>query len=309
MKNNKKWLTCILALLLMACIGSMQVWAETDDGADTIDDVAVQTPLVSGCDLSVDRLAEVKVKQYGFSMKVPEGTVLSLDSTAQAFAATDFTRSYFIDQGCILYAVTSNDNYCGITMMVNDLESINNYYGDYNSLNDEKKSELIAANGNDENTKSEFVTINGQTYLMVTRKETDATTSSTYRQYHFTTVIGSQKYTLVIQTANATEEDNKVVNEMIQSIRLKGMVNFTKTEIALMVACGILAVAVALVYFFFYRANRFVKAGIYDYKRLGFDFPDEGIDDEDVYDDDEDVDDFDDDEEVAEKSADDESIL
>ncbi len=301
MKKNKKMMATLLvfALTLLASIGGMKVFAEADDDAAVTTTIA---GVVSGCDLSVNNLTEVKVKQYGFSMQVPQGTVISLESDATDFSHSDYTRSYFMEQGCILYTFTPNQNYCAVSVFVNDLDSIYNYYGDYSKLGQEKKAELIAAAGTDDNTAAEFVTINGQTFLQVTMSDNDASTGSHYVQYQFTTVVGGQRYVIYIQTANANDADKVVINQMIQSIKLKGMFPLSVLEVVLIVVCVVLAIAVALVYFFFYRANQFVKAGITDYPRLGFDLPDSGIAEDDIYDDEEDdVDDFEDDEEESDE--------
>lgn len=309
MKKNKKMIATLLvfALTLLASIGGMSVFAQADDAATAAPEETVPTPatVVSGCDLRADKLTDVKVNQYGFSMKVPEGTVISLESDAKVFNQSDYTRSYFMEQGCILYSFTPSQNYCAVSVFVTDLDSIYNYYGDYSKLNEAQKAELIAAAGSDDNTAAEFVSINGQTFLQVTMSDNDASTGSQYVQYQFTTVIGSQRYVIYIQTANANDADKAVINQMIQSIRLKGMSSLSVLDIVLIVVCAVLAIAVALVYFFFYRANQFVKAGITDYPRLGFDLPDSGIAEDDIYDDEEDdVDDFEDDEDDADDEAD-----
>ncbi len=315
MKKNKKMVATLLvfALTLLASIGGMNVFAQNDSAA-TLDATAEKTTVVSGCDLSADKLSAVQVKQYGFSMQVPEGTVISLESDASVFAQSDYTRSYFMEQGCILYTFTPNQNYCAVSVFVTDLDSIYNYYGDYSQLTDEQKAELVAAAGGDDNTVAEFVTINGRTYLQVTMSDNDVSTGNKYVQYQFTTVIGSQRYVIYIQTANAIDSDKAVINTMISSIVLSGLASdnvvasMSKLEIALVVLCVILVIAVALIYFFFYRANQFVKAGITDYKRLGFDLPEKEVDEDDIYDEDEDVDDFDDDEDVEEDDVEEDDV-
>ena len=311
MKKNKKMIATLLvfALTLLASIGGMNVFAQDGDTvtatSDTAADAQTKTVVVSGCDLSADKLSTVFVKQYGFSMQVPEGTVISLESEPSVFAQSDYSRSYFMEQGCILYTFTPNQNYCAVSVFVTDLDSINNYYGDYASLNDEKKAELIAASGSDEGSTAEFVTINGQTYLQVTMTDDDASSGNHYVQYQFTTVIGGQRYVIYIQTANANDADKAVINSMIQSIRLKGLSTLRVIDIVLIAVCAVLAIALALVYFFFYRANQFVKAGITDYPRLGFDMPDNAVEEDDIYDEEDDVDDFEDDEDDFDDDEDD----
>ena len=318
MKKNKKMVATLLvfALTLLASIGGMNVFAQdSDEVTAALDDTAAVTAkVVSGCDLSADKLSTVKVKQYGFSMQVPEGTVISLESNASVFNQSDYSRSYFMEQGCILYTFTPNQNYCAVSVFVTDLDSIYSYYGDYARLTEEKKAELIAAAGSDDNTSSEFVSINGQTYLQTTMSDNDASTGNQYVQYQFTTVIGGQRYVIYIQTANANDADKAVINTMIQSIQLKGFSALNALDIVPIVVCAVLAAAVAFIYFFFYRANQFVKAGITDYPRLGFDMPEKGIDEDDIYDEDDedDIDDFEDDEDGDDEAVspdDDEKII
>lgn len=308
MKKNKKMIATLLvfALTLLASIGGMNVFAQDGDTVTAAldDDVPAATTVVSGCDLSADTLSTVNVKQYGFSMQVPQGTVISLESDASVFAQSDYSRSYFMEQGCILYTFTPSQNYCAVSVFVTDLDSIYNYYGDYSKLNEEQKAELIAAAGSDDNTVAEFVTINGQTYLQVTMSDNDVSTGNQYVQYQFTTVIGGQRYVIYIQTANANDADKAVINTMIQSIQIKGLNSLSVLDIVLIVVCAVLAIAVALVYFFFYRANQFVKAGITDYPRLGFDMPENKVDEDDIYDEEDDVDDFEDDEAVEDDEDD-----
>lgn len=307
MKNRKMIATLLVfALLLLASIGGMNVFAEegADDALEATDTVA---QVVSGCDLKLEDLIQAAVKQYGFSMLVPNANVITIDSDASVFEASDYTRSYFMEQGCMLYCFTDNENYCAVSAFVTDQDSIYNYYGDYAKLNDTQKAELVKAAVTDSATQAEFVKINGRDFLQVTMSDDDVSTGNSYTQYQFTTVIGSQKYVIYIQTANANESDLAVVNEMIKSIKLNGMgLQMNSLDIVLIVVSALLVVAVAIVYFFFYRATRFVKAGINDFARIGFDLPEKTIDEDDIYDD-EDEDEVDEADEDA--SDDDEKII
>lgn len=314
MKNHCKRISVLLALCMavMLCVGSMSVWAEADDdvkttAADDIDENDITAMIVSGCDLNANDLTKVKVSQYGFSMLVPKGTVITLESDAETFAASNYSRPYFMEQGCILYALTEKQNYCAITVFVSDRTSIYDYYGDYNRLSEAKQKELVdaaAAEGNN----AEFVTINGRRYLQVTSN--DASTGDSYTQYQFTTVIDHKEYVIYISTLNANDNDKAVLNKVIGSIKLRGqMLQMTSADIVLTVICLILLISVCVIYFFFYRANQFVKAGIVDYPRLGFDLPKALTSDEAaLLEGEEDDDEDDEDDEDEEESADEEDV-
>lgn len=307
MRTNKKMIATLLTftMLLLGCIGSMSVFAESDDVDESLTTGEEVVTVVSGCDLKSENLVKAKVKQYGLSMLVPEGNLITVDSDPSVFSSTDFSRSYFMEQGCILYAYTDNTNYCAVTAFVSEQNSIYDYYGDYSDLNAAKREELIA-DATSEGTATEFVTINGRNYIQVTSN--DNSSGDDYTQYQFTTVIDHKQYVIYIQTLNANAADKDVLNEMIGSIKLSGEgLQMSKADVILTVVCVILLIAVAVIYFFFYRANQFVKLGITNYTRLGFDLPKANkLDDKDVLgdDEDEDVEDFD--EEFEEEEFDDE---
>lgn len=309
MKFHQKWTAAllVLAMLTTVCLGGMNVFASEDEEA--VDDTAPETTVtatVSGCDLSEDSLVRAKVKQYGLSMLVPKDNVITVDSDSSVFAAADYSRSYFMEQGCILYAYTQNANYCSVTVFVSDQDSIYDYYGDYAGLSEEKRQELVK-DASDDSAVAEYVTINGRGFIQVT--STDSSTGDVYTQYRFTTVIDRKQYVIYIQTLNADKDDKAVLNQMIGSIKVNGEgIYLTPADRMLLVLCIILCIAVAVIFFFFYRATQFVKVGITDFARIGFDLPRSnvlndsdqlvGSDEEDDEDDDDDDDDdeFDDDE-------------
>ena len=307
MKNKKMIATLLVfTMLLLASIGGMNVFAEEGIG-DSVDSTETVAQVVSGCDLKAEDLVQASVKQYGFSMLVPKGNVITVDSDVSVFEASDYTRSYFMEQGCMLYCFTDNENYCAVSAFVTDQDSIYNYYGDYSKLNDTQKTELVNAAATDASTQAQFVKINGRDFLQVTMSDDDVSTGNSYTQYQFTTVIGGQKYVIYIQTANANDADLGVVNEMIKSIKLNGMgLQMDVLDIVLIVMTVLLVIAVAIVYFFFYRATCFVKAGINDFARIGFDLPEKTIDEDDIYDDEDD--DYDDEDEVDEAVEDVEDV-
>lgn len=288
MKHNKKWIATLLAfaMLVLTCMGGMSVFAESEDDLGEVADTEVTAAVVSGCDLKSENLVKAKVKQYGLSMLVPKDNVITVDSDASVFSSTDYSRSYFMEQGCILYSYTNNTNYCAVTVFVSEQDSIYDYYGDYSKLSAAKRDELVAESSA-EGSSTEFVTINGRGYIQVTAN--DNSSGEDYTQYQFTTVIDHKQYVIYIQTLNADANDKAVLNEMIGSIKLSGEgLQLSKADVILTIICIILLIAVVVIYFFFYRANQFVKLGITNYPRLGFDLPKANkLNDSDVIDDDE----------------------
>lgn len=319
MRKNHKIMAALLAiaLVVLTSIGGLAVFAESEESVDSEQiEIADNTTAVSGCDLKSENLIRVKVKQYGFSMLVPQDNVITLESDPSVFASSDYSRSYFMEQGCILYAYADKQNYCAVTVFVSDQDSIYDYYGDYAKLSDAKRDELVAA-ASSETATAEFVTINGRSYIQVTTS--DNTSGENYTQYQFTTVINQKQYMIYIQTMNADDKDKAVLNEMIGSIKLGGQgLRLDGADMLLTVLVVILTIAVAVIYFFFYRANQFVKLGITNYPRLGFDLPkpnelkesdvfDEEDDEEEDEEDDESEDE--DDEEDEEEDNSDERII
>ncbi|MGN0475217.1 MAG: hypothetical protein ACI4IJ_09020, partial [Acutalibacteraceae bacterium] len=166
MKKNKSLIATLLffSMLLVASIGGLSVYAEDADD-DAAADTSSAAEIVSGCDLNVKDLVKVEVKQYGFSMLVPNGNITSLDSPGDNFKAVGYSRPYFMEQGCAMQAFTNNDNYCAVSLFVEHLNSLYNYYGDYNTLSKEQQDELVQDSLDNGNKSAEFVKINGRTYL------------------------------------------------------------------------------------------------------------------------------------------------
>lgn len=298
MRNNKFMaLLLTLSMIVLTCIGGMSVFAESDNTSS--DATGDETPTaVSGCDLKSENLVKATVSRYGLSMLVPKDNVLTVDSDSSVFSSSDsdYSRTYFMEQGCILYAYTSNDNYCAVTAFVSEQDSIYDYYGDYSNLSAAKRDELVGELSSD-SSAAEFVTINGRNYIQVTTS--DNSTGDNYTQYQFTTVINHKQYVIYIQTLNADSNDKLVLNKMISSIKLSGEgMKLSVAEIILTIVCIILLIAVVVLYYLFYRANQFAKLGITNYSPLGFDLPKtNGLNEKDVIDEyDEDDEDDEDDE-------------
>ncbi len=317
-KNRKLTLTMLtFVLIALVAIFGTSAFASSDDETDTTEEVS-STDTVSGCDLNADTLVTVTVEQYGFSMLIPEeGYLTSIEAPAENFETVGYSRPYFIEQSCLMQVFTDSDNYCAVSLFIEELDSIYDYYGDYSSLTEEQQQELIDEALDDGNESAQFVSINGQTYLEA--YVTDSDDDALYEQYQLTTVIDRKEYTIYIQTANANSSDKDVINTMIGSIKLKGMTeSLTAVEITLIVVCVILVLTVALAYFFLFRLNAWAKVGVRDCAIVGFNLPkveksSDDLDDEDDEDDDEDEDgDEDDDDELEEdedEDDDDERII
>lgn len=308
MKLNKKIIAALLAaVMLLSCIGGASVFAE-DDAIDyeDIDNEVIDeadTAVVSGCDLSADKLNKVTVKQYGFSMLVPEGQTITLDSDASVFGASGFTRTRFMEEGCILYSLTDSQNTCSVMVFVSEKDSIFNYYGDYSKLSEEKRKELVADVAS-ENNKAEFVTINGCSFLQITAS--DNSNGTDYTQYQFTTVINQTEYVILISTLNANAKDKAVLNQIIGSIRVRGpWLHLTGEDTLLLIVSVLLLIAVCVLYFFFYRAQQFIKLGVTDFKPWGFNLPTlNEFDSEDILDNEEDDEDDEEEEDEDEENDD-----
>ncbi len=310
MKKNKSLIATLLffSLLLVASIGGLSVYAGSDDVAADHDHDAVHETThthVSGCDLKKDDLVKVKVDQYGFSMLVPNGNITSIESPTANFTAVGYSRPYFMEQGCAMQVFTDNENYCAVSFFVSELNSLYNYYGDYNSLSKEQQDELIQDSISEGNKEAEFVKINGRNYLQAYVSDSSEDGADVYEQYQFTTVIDGVKYMIYIQTANAADQDDAVINEMIKSIKLNGMgPQLTVIDVTLIVVVVLLVIAVLIAYFFLYRISEFKKAGVADFAVIGFDMPNARRKNDEFDDDDDDDEDFEDDEDDDDDDAD-----
>lgn len=313
MKKNKSLIATLLffSMLLVASIGGLSVYADSDDTAAD-DTAATETTVVSGCDLKSEDLVKVEVKQYGFSMLVPGGNITSIESPTENFTAVGYSRPYFMEQGCAMQVFTDNENYCAVSVFVSEQSSLYDYYGDYNSLSEEQQNELIQDSLSEGNESAEFVKINGRTYLKSYVTDSSEETGDVYLQYQFSTVIDSTKYDIYIQAANAVDSDKAVMNEMIKSIKLSGMgMQLNAMDITLIVVVVLLVIAVVMAYFFLFRVSEFTKAGVEKFAIIGFDMPqrdDDEFDEDEEDDEDEDEADSVEEDEVDEDS-DDERII
>ena len=298
MKTNKKLVTAltVFVLTLLMSIFCMSVFAEETDGDQPLLDSA--NTVVSGCDLKKEELHMETVKMADFKMLVPKGDILSVESPADVFAKSDFDRSTLINEKVFFYFNNNKDNYCQVYAGIEELTPLDSYYADYSKLTKAQQDELIAQNvtAGDTTSQASFEKINGRTYLMISRTDTDSSTGNKYVVYGLYTVIGSYKYIIQIVVINPNKTDLSVVNDMLNSIKLGGISNpLSVTEMVLIVCVVILLIAVAFAIFTLYRIDRFVKTGTAIKSVFGFDMPAVNTAEEDVVDaDDGDYDEFED---------------
>ena len=303
MRTNKKLITTLTAfvLLLLASVFCMNVFAENAD--EDVQTLVAAKNVVSGCDLKKEDLQIAKVDLTGFSILVPKGIVLSVESEKEQFAKSDLDRSTLIDQNVFFYSNTDKENYCMVYAGLSELNPIEKCYGNYSSLSKAQQDELISHQITDGDTtsKGSFEKINGRTYMMISNSEQDATSGNKYVVYGLYTVIGDYKYYVQVVAVNPTKNDLQVVNEILNSIKISGMKEPASVlDIALIVCVAVLVLAVAFALFTLFRINQYVKSGTELKSVFGFDLPAVNLpeEDSDDGDDDSDDDDFDDDEVV-----------
>lgn len=311
MRTNKRLITAlsVFVLMLVTSIFCMTVFAEkTEEETET--QLSALSTVVSGCDLKKEDLQMVKVKITGFSMLVPKGDVITLESESSVFEKAKMTygfdRSTLIGENAFFYFNSKNENYCQVYAGFDEINPLDSYYGDYSKLTDDQKNELIAQSvSGDDSAKGRFEKINGRTYLMISKDDEDSTTGNRYSVYALYTVIGSYKYIVQVVAVNPNKTDLEVVNEMLNSVKLGGLKEpVSPLNIALIVCVVILLLAVAFAFFTLYRLYSFVKSGITNVPVFGFNLPERATAADDS-EDDEENDEFDDDSDVDEDSEDD----
>ena len=298
MRTNKKLIASLAAcaMMLLASVFCMTAFAGKAD-SDEVAPAADKT-LVSGCDLKKEDLQMVKVDIANFKMLVPKGDSLSVESSAEVFAKSEFDRNTLISENVFFYFNTNKDNYCQVYAGLMDLNVLERYYGDYSNLTKEQQDELLAqqVTAGDTSSKGSFEKINGRTYMMISKTDSDESTGNKYVVYGLYTVIGNHKYIIQIVGVNPNSNDLSVINEMLNSIQLGGINEPISTlDVALIVCVVILLIAIAFAIFTLYRIDRFIKAGADLKSVFGFDLPDvQPAEDPDDMDDD--TDDIEDDE-------------
>ena len=302
MKTNKKLFTTFAVFVLMLLMSVFCVTAFAEKADDDAQTPSAEKKVVSGCDLKKEDHQMEKVKMTGFSILVPKGDVITVESDSSVFEKAKlsygFDRSTLISENAFFYFNTNKDNYCQVYAGFEDLKPLDSYYGDYAKLTDEQKNELIAQNasGDDGSTDVRFEKVNGRTYLLIAKSEEDTGSGNKYRVYAMYTVIGSYKYIVQIVAVNPDKNDLQVVNEMLNSIKLGGIKEpLSPLNIALIVCVVVLLAAVAFAYFTLYRLDRFVKTGETDIPMFGFNLPassaeEDDADGDDDFEDDDDAD-------------------
>jgi len=296
----------VMALTLIVSIFCMSVAAE--DNTDDIAALLSGTPAVSGCDLKQDDLTMVKVKTTDFKMLVPtgkdndKGELITIetspdDLSKSEFAKAGYSRSTLIDGNIFLYFNTDNDNYCQVYAGLITLSPLDSFYGDYSNLTQELKDEILAqeVSADDPSTTGSFEKINGRTYLLTSKTESDEA-GGKFVTYGLYTIIGEYKYIVQVVANNPTSQDLNVINEMLNSIKIGGLSEpMTTLDVTLIVCVVVLLIAAAFAIFMIYRLGQYIKAGTVPGSVFGFDIPDVAVTDEDDASDDEDDDTDDDD--------------
>ena len=289
MKSNKKILTFLMVavLTLLVSIFCMSAAAESADNAKATSSEASSLPLVSGCDLKKEDLTMVNIKIAGLKMLIPtgkdngKGELITIESDPEdiknsQFAKAGYSRSTLIDGNIFLYFNTDSDNYCQVYAGLVPLNPLDAYYGDYSQLTDGMKDEILSqeVSADSPGITGSFEKINGRTYLLISNNSSDSTGSKEV-SYALYTIIGKYKYIIQIVAVNPNAEDLKVVNEVLNSVKLGGLSEPVSTlEIALIVCVVVLLIAVAFAVFMLYRLGQYVKTETVPASVFGFDVPD-----------------------------------
>ena len=305
MRTNKKLITTlsVFVLMLLTSVFCMTVFAEKTKEKEKDTTTTTAAPVVSGCDLKKEELHMAKVKMTGFSMLVPKGELLTIESSSKEYENSElmqrgYNRSSLINGNIFLYFNNKSTNECNLVAAVVQLNPLDLYFGNYAKLTKEQQDELIsqriASTGN-ANAKGSFEKINGTTYMFL--KSSNEESGNKYVDYELSTVIGQYKYVVQITATNPDDNDRDVLNEMIKSVKVSGIKEpMSPLEICLIVCVVILLLAVAFAYFTLYRLDKFVKSGATDVRMFGLNLPEPASSEDDSDDDDgAEIDDFDDD--------------
>ncbi len=305
MRTNKKLITTlsVFVLMLLTSVFCMTVFAEKTKEKEKETTTTTAAPVVSGCDLKKEELHMAKVKMTGFSMLVPKGELLTIESSSKEYENSElmqrgYNRSSLINGNIFLYFNNKSTNECNLVAAVVQLNPLDLYFGNYAKLTKEQQDELISqriASSGNANAKGSFEKINGTTYMFL--KSSNEESGNKYVDYELSTVIGQYKYVVQITATNPDDNDRDVLNEMIKSVKVSGIKEpMSPLEICLIVCVVILLLAVAFAYFTLYRLDKFVKSGATDVRMFGLNLPEPASSEDDSDDDDgAEIDDFDDD--------------
>jgi len=293
-------IACIVFALTMG-IGAVSGFATTVSEADVS-----ATDVVSDTDhLSAYSLKELKLDEYRLSMLVPEldqsfSAAGTDEEVAQALAAYGLTRVEdiinYTDGYGNSYSHLYNGNSFGGNVSMFVIFTENNYskfIGSYNRLNEAKLEELRkSCNMLGVEAEATLRSINGSTFFY--QEYTDPT--SGMNSLALKTINGGGELQIFIDMASPDANDIIAANEIINSVKFRGLkpsnsgIASQGLVIALLVACAVLLLAVALLGYLLYRFSRFQTAAGSKFNILGFDLPPREDEYDYDYDDDEDDD-------------------
>ncbi len=312
MKKILRSIAALLAIALVASFCAMSVFAEAS-AEDTMSDaeleallaqlesegVVVSGSTLSGSDVSGSdvlapivkpigsyTLTEQKFDEFGVEFLAPDfatfGTVYSdaeqlsgiFGSTVAANALFDISYSGFTNY---IYYGTTDD---GSSMMAMTYTESNwsRFLGSYASLSPEAQERIAAGSdliGVGDGSTASFRIINGTP--MLCQEHYDVAYLTKY--YVVQTVVNGGLYELYIQLSAPTEADTDAVDQIINSLNIKGY-DVSRYGVASSTAVGwlialvvLLFIAVALLAFFIIRFSLFARASGSSFNIIGFDLP------------------------------------
>ena len=136
MRTNKKLITTlsVFVLMLLTSVFCMTVFAEKTKEKEKETTTTTAAPVVSGCDLKKEELHMAKVKMTGFSMLVPKGELLTIESSSKEYENSElmqrgYNRSSLINGNIFLYFNNKSTNECNLVAAVVQLNPLDLYFG------------------------------------------------------------------------------------------------------------------------------------------------------------------------------------
>ncbi len=224
---------------------------------------------------------------YGISYKLPKESAIYSPETDElvivnALETTkkDLMNNYFVvdmaeytdplTQAVVYYQISAEEN-----------TPYGNHIGNFNDLSVDEQNSLIELKVSDGYDKSNTYTVrrDGQLYL-IARTDADYMSESGLctTEVDITTVINGVYYNAYLYVQHGgTEADKNIVDDLINSFRVKGIVtqadaNKTIAIIALCLA-GVLLIVVGFLVFFIIRFSIFSKASGSKFNIIGFNMP------------------------------------
>ncbi len=312
-KIIKRIAALLVAAALIATMGTMSVFAEAAEeewtDADTqellayLEENGISMPSgtdISGSDISGTDLPEIDTTknlseytiveknypEYGVSFKAAEldlmGDIysdvsqLSLALGADVGATALYDISYGGFSNYILYSMAQDS---GVMMAVTYTESNwSRFIGNYADLSAEDQDRIAAGSdlmGLANGTTAAFRVINGVPCLVQEFFDSEYTTMV----YMVQAVVDGGMYEVYIQMANPVDADFDVADEIIDSLKFKGVnpqrygTASTATTNWLIALVAVLFAVVALLAFFVIRFSMFAKASGSEFNIIGFNLP------------------------------------